>query len=96
MVTADEFEKVQVILKRKNKPRPSKHKFAYTGIMECSCGCGSMITAYKKKEKYIYYMPTGRKKDAPKCNQPQISEIKLEKQILEKLEEVEIRQEFLD
>lgn len=64
MITLDEFDRVQNILGRKGKPRPQAHRFAFTGIMRCSCG--SMITAEKKvkqqkngnRHEYIYYRCT--------------------------------------
>lgn len=64
MITLDEFDRVQNILGRKGKPRPQAHRFAFTGIMRCSCG--SMITAEKKVKhqkngnvhEYTYYRCT--------------------------------------
>jgi len=68
MVTEDDFNKVQLILGRKGKPRNTTHKFAFTGLMRCS-SCGAMITAENKFKKqkngtvhsYIYYHCTRRK-----------------------------------
>ncbi len=47
IITWDEFERVQLILGRKGKPRPKKHTFAYRGPILCGeCGCG--VTAEQK------------------------------------------------
>ena len=76
MITMDEFDKAQVILGKKGKPRPKSLEFPYTGIMHCS-ECGAQITATRKEKHikstgkiaiYIYYHCTGRKKDI-KCSQ---------------------------
>lgn len=47
MVTEAEFDKVQVFLGRKGKPRSRKHEFALTGLIRCG-ECGRMITAEQK------------------------------------------------
>ncbi len=40
MITLEEYDRVQVLLGRKGKPRPKKHEFAYTGVLRCEeCGC---------------------------------------------------------
>lgn len=76
MISLEEFDRVQVILGRKGKPRPKEHEFAYTGIMRCEV-CGCMYTASEKQKfvkktglltTYIYYHCVRKKKDVP-CNQ---------------------------
>jgi hypothetical protein len=40
MITLEEFDRVQVLLGRKGKPRPKEHFFAFTGFIRCAeCGC---------------------------------------------------------
>ena len=68
MITEEEFDRVQKILGRKGKPRPQKHRFAFTGLMRCS-NCDALITAEEKIKRqkngnvhtYIYYHCTKRK-----------------------------------
>lgn len=50
MITADEFDLIQVKLGRKGKPRPRNNlHFSYTGKIECG-ECGSMVTAEEKHQ----------------------------------------------
>lgn len=104
MITEEEFEKVQSILGRKDRPRPSKYNFAYTGFIKCGCGCNNSITAYTKnktqkmtgeKKSYIYYCSTKSKKGT-NCKQQQISEKELQTQILVSLEKINIHPEILE
>lgn len=49
MVTEEEFDRVQVLLGRKDKPRPIKHTFALTGLIRCG-ECGGSVTAEEKHQ----------------------------------------------
>jgi len=99
MITEDEYDKVQVLLGRKGRPKPKTHIFAFTGMIRCG-ECGAMITCEEKIKRqkngnvhrYIYYHCTKRKD--PKCSQKCIEEKELEKQILDILERIEIPPEF--
>ena len=99
MITEDEYDKVQVLLGRKGRPKPKTHIFAFTGMIRCG-ECGAMITAEEKIKRqkngnvhrYIYYHCTKRKD--PSCSQKCIEEKELEKQILDILERIEIPPEF--
>ena len=70
MITKTEFERVQILLGRKGKPRPKTHEFPFTGLVTCG-ECGAMVTA---EEKYQIICPVckykfnSNNKDAcPKC-----------------------------
>ncbi len=40
MITQEEYDRIQIVLGRKGRPRPSKHILPYTGCMKCGdCGC---------------------------------------------------------
>lgn len=86
MITEEEFDLAQQILGRKGKPRPKKHRFAFTGLMRCS-NCGAMITAEEKIKKqkngnvhhYVYYRCTKRKD--PNCPEKTVELGELNKQI---------------
>ncbi len=81
MITLDEFDRAQIILGHKGKPRPKKHHFPFTGLFRCpECGC--MYTAELKKGKYVYYHCTHKNKKV-KCSQRKVLE---EKKLLEQLE----------
>lgn len=102
MVTIEEFEQVQKIFKKNDRPRPSKLEQAYTGLMRCPCGCRitaetkikKLITTGKKKG-YTFYRCTKRKKGVH-CDSRPINLGDLEKQILEELDKYAINQRFLD
>jgi len=68
MITPEQFDKTQVLLGRKGKPRPKKHEFAFTGLIRCK-KCGGFITAEERYNRYgyqyIYYHCTRRKKTNP-------------------------------
>ncbi|MDO8557042.1 MAG: recombinase family protein [Candidatus Jorgensenbacteria bacterium] len=99
MITEEEFWKAQEILGHKGRPRPHKHKFSFTGMIRCGA-CGAMITAEIKikrqkngtEHRYIYYHCTKRKD--PNCPQGVIEEEKLKEQIIQKLDDLEIPEEF--
>ena len=70
MITIDEYDKAQVILGRKGKPRNQVHDSAFTGLVVCG-ECGGACT-YSAKQKivlktnelktYAYYHCTKKKK----------------------------------
>lgn len=47
MINKTEFERVQILLGRKGKPKPKTHEFPFTGLITCG-ECGAMITAEEK------------------------------------------------
>ena len=99
MITEEEYDRVQVLLGRKGKPRPKTHIFDFTGMMRCG-ECGCMITAEEKVKhqkngnvhRYIYYHCTKRKN--PNCTQGSIEITELKKQIVTTIEKLEIPPEF--
>ena len=88
LMTPEEYDKIQIILGRKGRPRPKSHVFAFTGLMRCG-ECGGGITAEEKIKRqkngnihrYIYYHCTKRKN--PNCSQGCIEQKELERQIKE-------------
>lgn len=101
-VTLEEYDRVQVLLGRKGKPRSKTHQFAYTGLMRCE-ECGCMYTASEKKKiikqtgelkTYVYYHCTRRKRDVV-CTQNKPMTLKeLEDQIDIELERYTILPQF--
>ena len=87
MITKQEYDKIQKMLNRSDRPRPRTHSFAYTGLMRCN-GCGACITAEEKKKfqqngkvhTYIYYHCT--KKVNANCMQKAVEEKELDKEVL--------------
>lgn len=106
MITTEEFERVQVIIGNRAKPRSHTLEFAYNGIMHCP-DCGGMITATEKKKfvkstkdiaKYVYYHCTRRirKPDGTKCQTKYIPVADIEKQFINILDQHQIDQDFYD
>lgn len=102
MITLDEYDRVQILLGRKGKPRPKVHEFAFTGSIRCGV-CGCLYTAETKKKllstgeirEYTYYHCT-RKSTKINCNQRKnIKEEDLESHIEEEIEKYTIMPEFL-
>ena len=104
MITLEEFDRVQVLLGRKGKPRPKTHSFAFTGSIRCGV-CGCLYTAEEKEKiikqtgelkKYTYYHCT-RKSLKVNCNQRASKSLdKLEIDIEKEIENLTILPEFLD
>jgi site-specific DNA recombinase len=94
----EEFDAIQAVLGKKDKPRPKKHFLPYTGLMKCGeCGCS--ITAEKKKKvqkngnvhRYVYYRCTKKKGT---CGQPCTNVTKLEDQYKSILSRIKVPQAF--
>lgn len=103
MISMEEYDKVQIILGRKGKPRSKHHNFAFTGAIKCNV-CGCFYTAENKHKlikstgeiaKYTYYRCTRKKKDIT-CNQKGcITKNNLELQIEKEIEKYTIIPDFL-
>lgn len=95
MVTKDEFDRVQEILGRPNRPH-DKHAFAFTGIVRCG-ECGATVTAEDKKNRYgsryTYYHCTKRLVGQA-CSQKTIRLEELERQISATLSQIRIEDDF--
>lgn len=101
MITEEEFWRVQELLGRPGRPRPKRHRFAYTGLIRCG-ECGSSVTAEEKWKRnktnegvhhWIYYHCTKKRRDM-KCAQPTIEVKELERQIDGYLQTIELDEEF--
>ena len=104
MITLEEYDRVQMLLGKKGKPRPKTHQFAFTGAIRCGV-CGCLYTAETKRKlikstgevkEYTYYHCT-RRTTKIKCNQRKnIREEELERMIEEEIEKYTILPEFLE
>ncbi|MGQ9777901.1 MAG: recombinase family protein [Thermodesulfobacteriota bacterium] len=70
MVTVEEYDRVQILLGRKGKPRLKKHKFAFTGLIRCG-ECGGMVTAEEKNQIICpvckFKFSSNNRVECPKC-----------------------------
>lgn len=100
MISKEEFERAQLIISGKNKGnRKRKHDFPFAGTMHCGeCGCAITAEFHRKKQvngnvhEYTFYRCSKRK--GTECKQSFVRSTELEKQVLKKLEEVEIPRDF--
>jgi DNA invertase Pin-like site-specific DNA recombinase len=90
IVTLDEFNRVQQLIKRPGHAQPSKHRFAFTGLIRCG-SCDLMVTAEHKKNaygsRYVYYHCTKRNIDR-RCPEPSVDLKTLERQIVDFLRSI--------
>ena len=102
MITLEEYDRVQMLLGRKGKPRPKQHEFAFTGSIRCGV-CGCLYTAETKKKllksgeirEHTYYHCTKRTTKI-KCNQRKNIPVNdLETAIEKEIEKYTILPEFL-
>lgn len=99
MITRDEYDRIQHLLGKRSQPRVKTHDIPYRGPIRCG-ECGAMITAEEKIKyqqngnvhRYTYYHCTKRRD--PNCSQQAIEARDLEKQIADKLAEIEIPDDF--
>jgi len=96
MISLAEFDRAQVLLKRKDAPRPLRHTFTYTGLWRCG-QCGRMITAEHQVNRfgsrYVYYHCT-RRKPGPTCQQASVELKILEGQLTQFVSTLVIPQRF--
>jgi site-specific DNA recombinase len=97
-ITRNEYEAIQEALGRKDRERPHKHFFPYSGLMKCGeCGCSIVADPKRKVQKngnvheYTYYHCT---KKRGTCAQKCVEVDKLEKQLMETIERINIPQSF--
>lgn len=92
VVSLDEFERVQTLLRKRGKPRPKTRHFAFTGVIRCG-ECGFMVTAEEKVNRfgsqYTYYHCSKRRIDY-RCQQRSIADTALEEQIDRFLQEIAV------
>ncbi len=101
MISLEEYDRIQLLLDRKGKPRSKKKRFAFTGLIKCAeCGCSvsadlkkKFIKCKKQYKEYTYYRCTHKKPSQP-CKQPAIEVKKLDKQIEDNLAKYELKKEF--
>ncbi len=54
LVSLDLFDRANIAMGLKARPKKNKHDFAFTGMVKCG-HCGASLTAEVKKGKYTYY-----------------------------------------
>lgn len=98
IVSIDELDRVQSLLRKRDKPRPHKLSFAFTGMIRCG-ECGLLVTAENKTNRYgscyTYYHCTKRRFDY-RCRQPSIRLEELQDQIATYLDNLSLSPKMRD
>lgn len=85
IISIQEFEAVQRLLRRPTRERAQKHQFAYTGLIRCGA-CGLAVTAEHKVNRhgshYLYYH-CSRRAIGARCREPAIRTAVLEQQLVD-------------
>lgn len=101
MITKEEFDRTQDLIRGRSRPKMRKYNFPYTGMISCGHCLAAITAAPKDKVRKngsvnhrIYYRCT-RRKVGIECNQKAIRKEELEKQIIEILDSVSIPESFI-
>jgi site-specific DNA recombinase len=58
LISRELFDDVQAVFEEANRPKYTKHRHAFAGLLTCAL-CGCAISAEVKKGRYVYYHCTG-------------------------------------
>lgn len=98
VITKQEYEQAQNIIHGRTKKKLKTHTFPYSGVFTCGA-CGLGVTAERKTKKsgkqYVYYHCT-RVHRSPRCTQPTITGVDLDKQISKFLDLITIPKEIYE
>ena len=92
LVSKQLFDAVQDVFERANRPKYTKHRHAFAGLIACGI-CGCSMTAEVKKGRYVYYHCTGFR---GRCGNTYIREEELSKLFEEVVRRVQIPTEVAD
>ena len=97
MVTKGEFDRIQELLHRGDRPRPSRRTFAYRGLVSCGCGRGTTAETHVKRSglSFTYYRCSRRWKEPGVCSRPFLSEQVLEEQVMNALTGLSVPERFV-
>lgn len=93
MVTLAEFDKVQILLGRKGRPRFHQHNYAYTGLIKCGECSGTVSATTERKvlkqsgdikEYTLYYCMAARKRKNG-CSQVHYTNVDILNEAIEEL-----------
>jgi site-specific DNA recombinase len=92
LVSLPEFQAVQNAFTKVNRPKLTKHDFAFAGLMTCG-HCGSSVTGQIQRGKYIYYHCSGGKGH---CHEPYHREEKIADWFAEEVKKIQLDQQDLE
>jgi site-specific DNA recombinase len=88
LISKQLFDRVNKKASRRGTPRRRKHRFAFTGLLTCSCG--KRLVGQMQKGKYVYYACSAY------CGTSTVSEKKLSAMYLEAIKRIQISPEVAD
>lgn len=96
MVTAEEFERAQQLLRSRAKAGPVTHDNPYSGLIHCGhCGCSVVAEFHEKAgRKYIYHR-CSRMKRRLECREKPLAEPRLLEQLAEYFAQIAIPDRIL-
>lgn len=105
VITLEEFDRVQVLLGREGKPRPTHNEYAYTGQLRCGECSGIISGTFKKKlikktgklQDYVLYYCLCARREPEKCVQKHYTNVeKINEAIEKEIDSLTILPEFKD
>jgi site-specific DNA recombinase len=91
MITLEEYEGAQALLRKDTRIHPKRHLFPYAGLLTCG-SCGGCVTAEEHHNRYgyryVYYHCTRKNRKTATCSEKSIEEEELESQVLEFLDKI--------
>ena len=99
MVTMDEFERAQALLRKDTRSHPKRHLFSYAGLLRCG-NCSGSVTAGEHYNRYgyryVYYFCTHNSRQNSLCREKAVEEEQLDRQVLEFLGTIHLDQAELE
>jgi DNA invertase Pin-like site-specific DNA recombinase len=99
MITLDEFERAQTLLRRDTCSHPKRHLFPYAGLLRCG-NCQGSVTAEEHYNRYgyhyVYYHCTHKTRKNPTCREKSAEEEDLNRQVLEFIDRIYLDREQLE
>ena len=92
LISREVFDAVQEVFTIGNRPRYTKHRHAFAGLIRCAL-CGCAMTAELKKNRYIYYHCTGFR---GRCGNSYVREEELSRLFGEAVRRVEVEADVAD
>lgn len=93
MVTPDEFERVQRLLRPASKPRLKHHQFVYSGLLRCGA-CGNVLVGERHEKPsglvFVYYRCGRRQQGRPVCRAPAAKEETVTADVVRALEHIQL------
>ena len=97
LITLEQFEKAQALLRRDTRSHPKRHLFGYAGLLRCG-NCNGSVTAEEHYNRYgyhyVYYHCT-HKSRAVACGEKSAREDNLDEQFMEFLDTIYLSEDKL-